>query len=103
LSSALAFASAFESHFASPTGFLGVAFDFDGVISYQNRGPLFKRDGEFVPGAHQPVWFGEPEVFSPRDTGNSFYTSYTALDGEGILWYGDHKFYLFGKVMDPKD
>jgi hypothetical protein len=78
-------------------------FDFNGVISYQNRGPLFKRDGEFVPGAHQPVWFGEPEVFSPRDTGNSFYTSYTALDGEGILWYGDHKFYLFGKVMDPKD
>ena len=78
-------------------------FDFNGVISYQNRGPLFKRDGEFVPGAHQPVWFGEPEVFSPRDTGNSFYTSYTALNGEGILWYGDHKFYLFGKVMYPKD
>ena len=74
-----------------------------GVISYQNRGPLYKRDGEFVPGAHQPVWFGDPEVFAPRDTGNSFYTSYTSLDGEGILWYGDHKFYLFGKVMDPKD
>ena len=78
-------------------------FDFDGVISYQNRGPLYKRNGTFVPGAHQPVWFGDPEVFSPRDTGNSFYTSYTALDGEGILWYGDHKFYLFGKVMKPKD
>ena len=78
-------------------------FDFDGVISYQNRGPLYKRNGTFVPGAHQPVWFGDPEVFSPRDTGNSFYTSYTALNGEGILWYGDHKFYLFGKVMKPKD
>ena len=77
-------------------------FDFDGVISYQNRGPLFKRNGTFVPGAHQPVWFGEPELFSPRDTGNSYYTSYTALDGEGILWYGDQKFYLFGKVMKPK-
>ena len=78
-------------------------FDFDGVISYQNRGPLYKRNGTFVPGAHQPVWFGDPEVFSPRDTGNSFYTSYTALDGEGVLWYGDHKFYLFGRVMKPKD
>lgn len=77
-------------------------FDFDGVISYQNRGPLYKRNGTFVPGAHQPVWFGEPELFSPRDTGNSYYTSYTALDGEGILWYGDQKFYLFGKVMKPK-
>lgn len=77
-------------------------FDFDGVISYQNRGPLYKRNGTFVPGAHQPVWFDEPELFSPRDTGNSYYTSYTALDGEGILWYGDQKFYLFGKVMKPK-
>lgn len=77
-------------------------FDFDGVISYQNRGPLYKRNGTFVPGAHQPVWFGEPELFSPRDTGNSYYTSYTALDGECILWYGDQKFYLFGKVMKPK-
>lgn len=77
-------------------------FDFDGVISYQNRGPLYKRNGTFVPGAHQPVWFDEPELFSPRDTGNSYYTSYTALDGECILWYGDQKFYLFGKVMKPK-
>ena len=56
--------------------------------------------GRFVEGAHQPVWFGEPSLFSPRDTGNSFYTSYTSLDGECILWFGDQKYYLFGKVMD---
>ena len=75
-------------------------FDFNGITSYQNRGPLYKRDGRFVPGARQPVWFGEPSLFSPRDTGNSFYTSYTALNGEGVLWFGDQKYYLFGKRMN---
>jgi len=76
-------------------------FDFDGITAYQNRGPLYRMDGQYVPGAHQPVWFtDEPEIFSPRDTGNSFYTSYTALRGEGVLWFGDQKFYLFGKRMN---
>ena len=75
-------------------------FDFYGLTSYQNRGPLHKLDGRFVEGAHQPVWFEEGGVFSPRDTGNSFYTSYTALRGEGVLWFGDMKYYLFGKRMD---
>ena len=75
-------------------------FDFNGLTAYQNRGPMFQRNGEYVPGAHQPVWFGEPVLFSPRDTGNSFYTSYTALNGEGILWFGDQKFYIFGKKMN---
>ncbi len=75
------------------------SFDFNGITAYQNRGPLYKREGRFVPGARQPVWFGEPELFSPRDTDNSFYTSYTALNGEGVLWFGDMKYYLFGKRM----
>ena len=75
-------------------------FDFQGLTAYQNRGPLFRIDGTFVPGAQQPIWFSAPVIFSPRDTGNSFYTSYTALDGEGILWFGDYKFYLFGKRMN---
>lgn len=73
-------------------------FDFYGITAYQMRGPVYRRDGHFVPGAHQPVWFDEGVIFSPRDSGNSFYTSYTALDGEGVLWFGDKKFYLFGKV-----
>lgn len=77
------------------------SFDFFGLTSYQNRGPIYKRDGRFVEGAHQPVWFEQGSIFSPRDSGNSFYTSYTALDGEGILWFGDIKYYLFGKVMRP--
>ena len=74
-------------------------FDFQGITSYQNRGPLYKLEGRFVPDAHQPVWFSDPQLFSPRESGNSFYTSYTFLDGVGTLWFGDCKFYLFGKVM----
>ena len=77
-------------------------FDFKGVTSYQNRGPLYLHEGHFVPGAHQPVWFSsEGELFSPRDTGNSFYTSCTSLDGEVTLWFGDMKFYLFGRRLAP--
>lgn len=76
------------------------AFDFNGLTAYQNRGPLYRFDGRFVEGAHQPVWFEDRGVFSPRDTGNSFYTSYTALEGKGTLWFGDQKYYLFGKRMN---
>ena len=74
-------------------------FDFEGLSSYQNRGPLYMRQGRFVPGAEQPVWFDAPVLFSPRESGNSFYTSYTMLGGTGTLWFGDCKFYLFGKVL----
>ena len=80
--------------------FVHDAFDFNAPTSYQNRGPLYKRDGYFVPDAHQPVWFREGTLFSPRETGNSFYTSFTALNGESILWFGDQKFYLFGKAIN---
>ncbi len=80
--------------------FVHDAFDFNSPTSYQNRGPLYRRNGTFVPGAHQPVWFDEGVLFSPRETGNSFYTSFTALNGESVLWFGDQKFYLFGKVMN---
>ena len=75
-------------------------FDFNGLTSYQNRGPLYKLDGEYVEGAHQPIWFTDKGIFSPRDTGNSFYTSYTAQNGRGVLWFGDQKFYLFGRILE---
>ena len=74
-------------------------FDFNGLTAYQNRGPLYILDGEFVKGAHQPIWFTDKGIFSPRESLNSFYTSYTALNGKGTLWFGDQKFYLFGKRM----
>ena len=76
-------------------------FDFDGITAYQIRGPLYKIEGTFMPDADQPIWFSSPELFSPRDMGNSFYTSYTYTDGKGILWFNDYKFYLFGRVMTP--
>ena len=75
-------------------------FDFNGLTSYQNHGPLYKLDGEYVEGAHQPIWFTDKGFFSPRDTGNSFYTSYTAQNGRGVLWFGDQKFYLFGRILE---
>ena len=81
--------------------FLHERFDFEGLTSYQNRGPLYRRDGHFVPDAEQPVWFDEPVLFAPRESGNSFYTSYTVLDGVGTLWFGDCKFYLFGRILKP--
>ena len=71
--------------------FLHERFDFEGLTSYQNRGPLYRRDGHFVPDAEQPVWFDEPVLFAPRESGNSFYT----------LWFGDCKFYLFGRILKP--
>ena len=77
--------------------FVHDTFDFNSPTSYQNRGPLYLRRVVFVPGAHQPVWFEKGSIFSPRETGNSFYTSFTSLDGESVLWFGDSKFYLFGK------
>ena len=83
--------------------FVHDSFDFDSMMAYQNRGPLYRHDGRFVPGAHQPVWFDGPVLFSPRDIGNSFYTSYTVLDGKGVLWFGDMKFYLFGKILKGAD
>ena len=89
-----------EAHSGRYALFVHDSFDFNGMTAYQNRGPVYRRDGRFVPGAHQPVWFeGKPVLFSPRDTGNSFYTSSTALDGVPVLWFGDMKFYLFGKIL----
>ena len=79
--------------------FVHDSFDFNAPTAYQNRGPMYRRDGKFVRGAHQPVWFGEPVLFSPRDTGNSFYTSCTSLNGQTVMWFGDQKFYLFGKHL----
>ena len=72
-------------------------FDFESLTAYQNRGPLYLIKGKFVPDAHQPIWFGEPELFSPRESCNSFYTSSTSVGGNTVLWFGDHKYYLFGK------
>ncbi|MCQ2392812.1 MAG: exo-alpha-sialidase [Kiritimatiellae bacterium] len=70
--------------------------------AYQHRGPLYLIAGTFDPTGEQPVKFSEPKLFAPRKGGNSFYTSYCLVDGKGILWYNDKKFYLCGRVIGPE-
>lgn len=77
--------------------FVHNTFDFDGMSSYQLRGPLYRIDGVFDPEAEQPVRFTEGSVFIPRDSFNSMYSSYTPADGGGILWFNDRKYYLLGR------
>ena len=77
-------------------------FDFKGTTAYQTRGPLYLIAGTFNPNAEQPIEFKEPKLFAPRKGGNSFYTSYCVVDGKGVLWYNDMKFYLCGRVIGPE-
>lgn len=78
-------------------------FDFkDKKGPWQNRGPVYLTAGTFDPEGEQPVRFSKPKLFAPRHWGNSFYTSYTVIDGKGILWYNDMKFYLCGREIGPE-
>ena len=77
-------------------------FDFDGQSEYQHRGPLYLIAGRFNPDAEQPIEFAPMKLFAARPGGNSFYTSYTMVDGKGVLWFPDKKFYLLGRVIDEK-
>ncbi|MBQ2822475.1 MAG: exo-alpha-sialidase [Thermoguttaceae bacterium] len=77
-------------------------FQFEKQTAYQARGPLYLIAGKYVEGAHQPIWFTEPQLFAPRKGGNSFYTSYTVRDGKGILWFPDRKRYLLGREIGPE-
>ncbi len=74
-------------------------FDFTAEREYQKRGPLYLIAGRFNPNAEQPIEFAPPRLFAERENGNSFYSSYTAVDGKGVLWFPDHKFYLLGRVI----
>ena len=70
--------------------------------AYQHRGPLYLIAGQFDPHGEQPVKFKAPKLFAPRRGGNSFYTSYCIVDGKGVLWYNDKKFYLCGRIIGPE-
>ncbi len=74
-------------------------FDFNGEKEFQKRGPLYLIAGRFNPTAEQPIEFAPPKLFAERENGNSFYTSYTFADGQGTLWFPDHKFFLLGRVI----
>jgi hypothetical protein len=72
-------------------------FDFKAKTAFQNRGPLYLIAGRFDPTAEQPVRFSRPRLFAPRKCGNSFYSSYTVIDGQGVRWFNDDKFFLLGR------
>ncbi len=77
-------------------------FDMTLKTAYQKRGPLYLIAGVFAPGDDQPIRFGEPQLFAPRPSGNSFYSSYTVQDGHGVLWFNDRKYYLLGRVVGDR-
>lgn len=79
-------------------------FDFapERKTAYQNRGPLYLIAGKFDPKAQQPIQFAPMKLFAPRKGGNSFYTSYTFENGQGVLWFPDHKFFLCGRTIGPE-
>ena len=81
----------------------GVYFGLFHLEVTDHRGPLYLVPGTFNPAARQPVEFtGSPKLFEPRSHWNSFYTSYTDIDGKGTLWYPDAaKFYLLGRDITP--
>lgn len=81
----------------------GLYFGLFHLAVTDHRGPLYFVSGKFDPKAHQPVAFvGKPRLFEPRSHWNSFYTSYTDIDGKGTLWYPDcAKFYLLGRDITP--
>ena len=84
----------------SGTYFTLVHMTFDPTKGpYQTRGPLYLLAGRFDPDADQPIRFAAPKLFAPRKTGNSFYTSYTVVDGQGVLWFNDRKYYLLGRKI----
>ncbi len=85
--------------------FVHDTFDFNNrETAYQVRGPLYLIAGRFDPQAEQPIAFLKPKFFAGRGNGawNSFYTSYTVVDGEGVLWYPDMKYYLLGRKIGPE-
>jgi len=75
------------------------AFDFKSKTAMQPRGPLYLIAGRFDPKGEQPVRFSKPRLFAPRRVGNSFYASHTVIDGQGVLWFNDDKFFLLGRKV----
>lgn len=73
--------------------------------SNQHRRPVWLARGVFRPGARQPVWFSEPEVFMDnagvpmRRADLAMYASTTATAEGVMLWYPERKFFLLGKHL----
>ena len=74
-------------------------FDFHAPRASQPRATLYLIAGRFNPKAEQPIEFVRRSIFSPRIVGNSCYSSYTCVNGKGVLWYNDRKFFLLGREI----
>jgi hypothetical protein len=79
--------------------FIHNTFDFNSTTACQPRPQLYLIAGRFDPKGEQPIRFAAPQLFAERTFGNSFYTSYTVVDGTGILWFPDVKYYLLGREI----
>lgn len=78
------------------------------------RRPVYLVAGRFQPAADQPVAFDEPRFFMdhkgvslgrPGTAGRldlAMYSSFTVRQGQAVLWYPDRKFFLLGRIIDPK-
>lgn len=78
-----------------------------------HRRPIHLVRGTFQPGADQPVWFDEPQLFFDHDGVSlgkpgtkgrldlALYSSFTLVDGLPVLWYPERKFFLLGKIIPP--
>lgn len=78
-----------------------------------HRRPIHLVRGTFKPGAEQPVWFDEPQLFfdhdgvslgKPGTNGRldlALYSSFTVRNGNPVLWYPERKFFLLGKRIAP--
>ncbi len=73
-----------------------------------NRRPAFISIGNYIEGAHQPVWFNGPVqildtdgvTVGPKGTCEvATYTSLTHWKGKTTLWYPDRKYFLLGKHL----
>jgi hypothetical protein len=74
-------------------------FDFHAPRASQPRATLYLIAGRFNPKAEQPIEFVRRSIFSPRIAGNSCYSSYTCVNGKGVLWYNDRKYFLLGREI----
>ena len=74
-------------------------FDFHAPRASQPRCTLYLMAGRFNPKAEQPIEFVRKTIFSPRIVGNSCYSSYTCVNGRGVLWYNDRKYFLLGREI----
>jgi hypothetical protein len=83
------------------------------IDTSRERRPVYLVAGRYQPGADQPVWFDEPQLFMDHDGVSlgrpgtegridlAMYSSFTVRQGRAVFWYPDRKFFLLGRIIDP--